>query len=85
MKTKQALDRAQSFAAAHTNRLRSLKAIADSGKLTDQEFFDLAGQAKCTIDRDLENASQEFATAKEDYLNHCAEIGVPAYATWNED
>lgn len=85
MDTKTALDRAQSFAAAHTNRLHSLAAIAASPLLTDEQFFTLVGQAKSTIARDLQNAHDEFVQAKENYETHCREIGVPAYATWNED
>lgn len=76
---------AMGLAAAQTNRLRSLKSIADSGLLTEQQFMALVGQATCTMERDLQWAEEAFQRMKTHYEAVCRILAVPAYATYNED
>lgn len=83
MKTKQALDAAVGFAAAHTNRVRALLAIAQ--EMPESQFERLAGQHPDTLERDLTSARQDYERVKAEYEAHCLSIGVPAYATYNED
>ena len=82
---KDTADRAMHYAAARCNRVRSLKALADSGRLTDNEFFHIIGQSPCTIGRDLAWADDDYDKAKHHYEAVCRVLGVPAYATWNDD
>jgi hypothetical protein len=83
MTTREALCNAMSLAAAHSNRVRSLAAVASA--IPAELFLQLVGQHPDTMQRDLESALQDFQRAKSDYEAHCREVGVPAYATWNED
>ena len=82
---KSALDNAMSNAAAHTNRLHSLYALAQSEKLNTGDFMTVIGQHPMTIKRDLENAQAEFQTAKANYELFCERMNLPAYATYNDD
>lgn len=85
MTTRQALDQCCFFAAAHSNRLHSLVAVADSGKFTDEEFYKVVGSMPDVIRADLARAQEEFQKAKAEYEAHCASIGEPAYATCDWD
>ena len=83
MTTKQALASAMNYAAAATNRTRSLAALAK--EVPAAMFRRLVKQDPETMERDLQWATEGFQKAKAAYEAHCAEIGEPAYATWNED
>ena len=83
MTTKQALAQAMNHAAAETNRTRSLAALAK--EVPAEMFLRLVKQEPGTMERDLQWAIEGFAKAKAEYEAHCAQIGEPAYATWNED
>ncbi len=82
---KRALDANMGACAAHTSRLRGLKAIAKSGAITAPVFYQLAGQNPDTIEHDLVNAEQDFQSAKSAYETYCVRMGLPAYATYNQD
>ena len=77
------LSQAMGIAAGYTGRIHQLKSIAAG--MSESEFYRLANQHPSTLDRDLESAERDFQLAKEAYETHCAEIGEPAYCTYNED
>jgi len=83
MTTKDALSLAMNCAAGHTNRVRSLHAIAK--EMPESDFMRLVGQHPSTMTRDLEYAERDFQQAKDAYEAHCKEIGVPAYAFYTHD
>ncbi len=83
MNTKTALSEAMSCAAAHCNRVRALLAI--SQELPEAQFERLAGQHPDTLERDLSLADADFQRLKAAYETHCAQIGEPAYAIYNDD
>ena len=83
MTTKEALDAAMNAAAGYTNRCRVLLAI--SQEMAEAQFERLAGQHPDTLERDVASAHADFERLKAAYEAHCAEIGQPAYATYNED
>jgi len=82
---KQAADRAMSHAAAASGIVKALNAIAQSGLITDEQFLKVAGMAPDVLPRMVEMASEDFVCAKDTYECVCRDLGVPAYATYNED
>ncbi len=78
-----ALDEAMRLAAAHCNRVHALVAIAQ--EMPEAQFQRLAGQHPDTLERDLSSANDDFQRLKTAYEAHCALIGQPAYAVYNDD
>ncbi len=83
MNTKTALSEAMRHAAAHCNRIHALLAI--SQELPEAQFERLANQHPDTLERDLSLANDDFQRIKAVYEAHCAQIGEPAYAIYNDD
>ncbi len=78
-----ALGEAMRLAAAHCNRIHALIAIAQ--ELPEAQFERLAHQHPDTLERDLSLANGDFQRLKIAYEAHCALIGQPAYAIYNDD
>ena len=83
MTIKSALSESMRLAAAYSNRVHTLLAIAQ--EMPESQFERLVGQTPKTIERDLQSARDDFERIKSVYEKHCAEIGESAYATYNED